>query len=296
MDWTGDPDKPTPSGRRRQATSAGAQHLDLATLSAYVDRTLSAADQRAVEAHLAACPSCRQELAEIARTVDLLRGLPRYQPRRRFGIDASVARRERGSIVWLGPYLSALPALRVATAAVTLLFLGTVAAHVLTSSNATSDREFAADQVVTTQNSEEDAAVPVDTATPARTRAADAEVMEQTADEPQEAAQESDTTDGAAAGDESRPESADSETSLREAPAPAQSAPITTTVPTPAPVPTETAVPTRTPTPVSERTSSTFGEGFPWLVVEILLGVLLILLATAFFMLRRLRRRLGSTR
>jgi hypothetical protein len=308
MDRTGNADNPTPPARRRDATSAAAQHLDVATLSSYVDRTLSASDQRAVEAHLASCPSCRQELAETSATVDLLRGLPNYQPRRSFRIDSAVARRERGSIVWLGPYLSALPALRVATAAVTLLFLGTIAADVLTNSNVTSDTEFAADEVVTTRSTEDDAFIAVATVTPPHTSEPDMEsaggpegameaaLEEEADDEPQSADQEEDTAAGAAVSDETRSEGAAGETALREAPAPAQSAPTVTADPTPIPMPTETAVPTPTQAPISERPSSAFGERFPWLLAEILLGVLLILLATALFMLRRLRRRLGGTR
>lgn len=304
MDQPGNTHNPEPS-RRRRATSDTAQHLDLTTLSAYVDRKLGDVDHRAVEVHLATCAACRQEAEEIGATVDLLRGLPRYQPRRSFRLAPAIARRERGSVVWLGRYLSALPALRVATAAVALLFLGTIVADVLTTSNAPSGPDFAAEDVETTTGAGEDAAVAVPTATSAPTSAQDeditpasdeTDVMEAVGDAEQETAQDEDTAAGAGANDETFSESADSEPALREAPAPAPSPPTATVVPTETAVPTPVATPTQTPTPtpVPERSPSTFSDDFPWLLVEIVLGVMLILLAFAFFMLRRLRRRLGD--
>lgn len=291
MDRPGNTDNSTPSGWRR-ATSDVAQHLDLATLSAYVDRKLDDMDHRAVEAHLAACAACRQEAGEISATIDLLHGLPRYQPQRSFRLAPAVARRERGSVVWLGRYLSALPALRAATAAVALLFLGTIVADVLTTSNAPGGPDFAAEQVETTTGGGEDDSVALPTATSARTSAQDADetdVMEAVGDAEQETAQDEGAA-GAVANGETVPESADSETTLREAAAPVPSSPTATPIPTATAIPT----PTQTPTPVRERSSAAFGDAFPWLLVEIVLGVMLILLAFAFFVLRRLRRRLGD--
>ncbi len=44
-------------------------------LSEYIDGTLSARDGARIEAHLALCPECRNDLAELRRTSELLRGL-----------------------------------------------------------------------------------------------------------------------------------------------------------------------------------------------------------------------------
>lgn len=45
-------------------------------ISAYVDGELSAAETRALEAHLAGCAACQQELAELRQLRALLRALP----------------------------------------------------------------------------------------------------------------------------------------------------------------------------------------------------------------------------
>ena len=45
-------------------------------LSALVDEAVSVAERRAIEAHLATCAECRQELAELRETVSLLKRLP----------------------------------------------------------------------------------------------------------------------------------------------------------------------------------------------------------------------------
>ncbi len=293
MDQPGNTDNPEPS-RRRRAASDATQHLDLTTLSAYVDRKLGDVDHRAVEAHLATCAACRQEAVEISATVDLLRGLPRYQPRRSFRLAPAVARRERGSVVWLGRYLSALPALRVATAAVVLLFLGTIVADVLTTSETPGGPDFATEHSETMTGAGENDAVAVPTATSARTSGQDADaapasdetnIVETVGDAEQETAQDEDAA-GAVTNDDARPEESGRETALRQAPALEPSSPTATAIPT--------TTPTQTPTPVPERSSSAFGDAFPWLLIEIVLGVMLILLAFAFFVLRRLRRRLGD--
>ncbi|MCQ4242429.1 anti-sigma factor family protein [Stutzerimonas stutzeri] len=41
------------------------EHLDMASLSAYLDNELDAAKQRHADAHLAVCPQCRATLAEL---------------------------------------------------------------------------------------------------------------------------------------------------------------------------------------------------------------------------------------
>ena len=87
-----------------------AQHLDLDALTAYVDGRLDGGERRAVDDHLAGCADCRHELAELRATVSLLRGLPRYTPRRSFRLDAEDALAPRG-----GRLIRLLPALAGAT-------------------------------------------------------------------------------------------------------------------------------------------------------------------------------------
>ncbi|WP_417781678.1 anti-sigma factor family protein [Stutzerimonas xanthomarina] len=51
------------------------EHLDMATLSAYLDDELTAADQSHACAHLAVCPQCRGTLAELDKLSQDLRAL-----------------------------------------------------------------------------------------------------------------------------------------------------------------------------------------------------------------------------
>ena len=49
-------------------------------LNAYIDDLLNEKERQDVQAHIAACPSCRLELDELTRTVNLVRGLDRVVP------------------------------------------------------------------------------------------------------------------------------------------------------------------------------------------------------------------------
>jgi anti-sigma factor RsiW len=51
-----------------------------ALLSEYLERDLSEAQSAAVEAHVAACPSCAAELEDLRGTIALLRRLPSPEP------------------------------------------------------------------------------------------------------------------------------------------------------------------------------------------------------------------------
>jgi len=59
-------------------------HLRLEELSEYLDGRLSEAEAGRVEAHLASCAACRDEVESLRQTVQLLRRLPQLEPQRPF--------------------------------------------------------------------------------------------------------------------------------------------------------------------------------------------------------------------
>lgn len=263
MDRTGNQHNHHQAGRRR--TTSGVQHLDLATVTAFVDGMLSPLERERVAAHLATCAACQVEVNEIRTTVELLHGLPEYRQRRTFRLDQTVARRERGNIIWLGRYLPALPAVRVATAAVALLFLTTIAADMLIEPDATVQRQFADEQAPETAGEDEIMSAVTATLAPDAVRSAPAPSNGQAAE---------------AAGDdadEAAPVAAES-----DSPADAAFAPV------------PTATPILTPTPIATTGSDEPAAGvissFPWRVTEIALGLLLLLLLTVWLTLQRLKR------
>jgi anti-sigma factor RsiW len=83
-----------PGGDKLDLAAGGARsrHLDLDALSAVIDGALPPADDAAARAHLATCPDCRQDLAELRATVDLLANLPLYEPRRALTLGPEHAR------------------------------------------------------------------------------------------------------------------------------------------------------------------------------------------------------------
>jgi len=108
-----------------------ARHLDLDTLTAYLDHELSDADRQDAEHHLRLCADCRQERDELRATVLLLRGLPQYAPRRSFRVGSERAMTPVNG-GWLARLLPALPAIRVAMVAVAMLLLVVVSGDLLT--------------------------------------------------------------------------------------------------------------------------------------------------------------------
>lgn len=106
------------------------QHLDTDALSAFLDERLDGEQREEAAGHIAICPDCRRELRELRATVDLLRGLPQYRPRRSFVLGNEYAHPVRTSR--LVRFLPLLPVLRAATVAALLLLFGVGAADVLT--------------------------------------------------------------------------------------------------------------------------------------------------------------------
>ena len=117
-----------------------AQHLDLDALSAYLDGALEPGEMAAARAHLATCPECAQDLAEMRATVALLQGLPQYAPRRSFqlgpeharGAEGATARVSRGLEGWFERLLPWFPTLRIATVAVAVLLVAVIAGDLVT--------------------------------------------------------------------------------------------------------------------------------------------------------------------
>lgn len=87
-----DPGSASSEPPERDSLTARSRHLDLETLCALADDSLPAQDRPAVMDHLASCPACARDYREITSTVQLLRQLPQYQPRRTFAISSTAAR------------------------------------------------------------------------------------------------------------------------------------------------------------------------------------------------------------
>jgi len=89
-------------------------------LSAYIDGELPPAQKARVEAHLAECEECAQNLHTLRQTVSLLGQLPAMKAPRSFVIrEAQVAPRRRAGLRWTWAY----PALQGATVLAFLLFV-----------------------------------------------------------------------------------------------------------------------------------------------------------------------------
>ena len=62
-------------------------------LQAYLDAGVTAEQERVVEAHIRACPSCRRKLVELARTVNALERTEPISPRAEFTLRLNEALR-----------------------------------------------------------------------------------------------------------------------------------------------------------------------------------------------------------
>lgn len=123
-------DAPRVPPRLADATRTIGQHLDTDALSAFIDDRLGGDLNGDASGHIAVCPDCRNELAELRATVTLLRGLPEYRPRRSFSLGPEYAHPIRTSRI--ARLLPMLPVLRSATVAVLLLLVSVGAADILT--------------------------------------------------------------------------------------------------------------------------------------------------------------------
>jgi anti-sigma factor RsiW len=65
-------------------------HLTTEQLSAFLDKQLTPQEQAFFDAHLQACSQCQQALAELRRTVALLRAMPRVDVPRSFTLPTGI--------------------------------------------------------------------------------------------------------------------------------------------------------------------------------------------------------------
>ena len=82
-------------------------------VTGYVDGVLDAATRREVEAHLADCPSCREQAAFERKTRERLRALPAPEPRPGFedALRQAIRRRRPSRLRWALPLAAGLSAL-----------------------------------------------------------------------------------------------------------------------------------------------------------------------------------------
>src|SRR5438270_13480242 len=65
-------------------------HLTTEQLSAFLDKQLTLQEQAFFDAHLQVCSQCQQALAELRRTVVLLRAMPRIDVPRSFTLPTVI--------------------------------------------------------------------------------------------------------------------------------------------------------------------------------------------------------------
>lgn len=103
-------------------------------LSEYIDNRLPAQERHRLEAHLAACPQCQEELASLRATVTMLRALPPVPVPRGFYVYRERARARAPLFNLRAIFRPGLAGagLRFATAVVTLLFVVVLSADIFT--------------------------------------------------------------------------------------------------------------------------------------------------------------------
>lgn len=91
-------------------------------LSAYIDNAVDAGERRRAEQLLAACAACAQEVQELRMFRELLRELPKVQPRRSFTLDPATVAPQRRLL---------FPTLRWSSLVAALLFVVVLGVDVL---------------------------------------------------------------------------------------------------------------------------------------------------------------------
>lgn len=103
----------------RQDQHSG-DHPEIDALNAYLDDALSGDERRDIDAHLASCAECRQELAELRAVVTLLHGLPQVDPPVSFQLGSEHTRAQRPDG---GAFVRLLPVVRALAVAAMLAFM-----------------------------------------------------------------------------------------------------------------------------------------------------------------------------
>src|SRR4051812_11821590 len=67
------------------------EHLSVEEVSAYLDGALLDADRERIQAHLADCPECREEVVELSRLIRTSRTRPMLRWMATVGVAASLA-------------------------------------------------------------------------------------------------------------------------------------------------------------------------------------------------------------
>jgi anti-sigma factor RsiW len=97
----------------------GGHRPDVVSLSAYLDRRLTANEAAVVETHVEGCAACREQLAGLRDVRAALRATSQVDAPRSFRLRvADVESRQAAGAPWASPLMRALPAVGVAAAAV----------------------------------------------------------------------------------------------------------------------------------------------------------------------------------
>jgi hypothetical protein len=262
-------------------------HLSAETLSAYHDHGLRPNERQAADAHLRSCPRCRQDLADLRATVELLHALPERRPRRSFQLSPDQA---LPPAPWFRRWFIGLPAAQIAAAAVSVLLVLVIAGDLLTHEGDHRQVQMAV-QAPSTINSaissnarEADDVQPQLGAKPASTNPPAAISAAREAQPPgaAESGVQAPANSAARAPAPANAESAGGAADQETASSPAAS---------PTVAPTATAAPAPTAQPTEVASSQSTGETHPswWRISEIALAILLLWLIVSAIGLRRIR-------
>lgn len=121
------------TGEGSDKTNSDSLHLAEELLNSYLDNECTPAERSAIDSHLALCPVCQSHLKTLRGTQLLLSGLPTPALRRSFQLSAaSLVTAESFWSRLRSRLLPALPAMRMATAALALLFVAVTIRNAVT--------------------------------------------------------------------------------------------------------------------------------------------------------------------